>query len=167
MELIFQIDKVLSASTVYEDEPAPNSAMSTDTPPSVVGHRFFGPDFSIDQLKGNITYSIFNQSFIISSFLSFILSVELNVNDSDRSPRTPQTPMQQSASSVSGANSRANSGADVSSEKGHRKILEQRRQLVMELFNNCGMFPTSKDTNEFQVCETNSEYFQSQILIQF
>lgn len=79
----------------------------------------------------------------------------MNTNDSDHSPRTPGTPLQQSSGigtgcSVSGNNSRENSAADPT-EKGHRKILEQRRQLVMELFNSCGMFPSSKDTNEFQV----------------
>lgn len=42
---------------VYDDDQPPNSAisisgLSTATPPAVVGHRFFGPDFNIDQLKG-------------------------------------------------------------------------------------------------------------------
>lgn len=41
----------------------------------------------------------------------------------------------------------------MAAEKGHRKTLEQRRQLVMELFNTAGMFPSSKDTTEFQVCK--------------
>jgi len=36
-------------------------------------------------------------------------------------------------------------------EKGHRKILEQRRQLVMQLFKEEGMFPTTQATNNFQV----------------
>lgn len=69
-------------------------------------------------------------------------------NEADRSPRTPRTPLQ-SGSSTANAVVRANQ--DVAAEKGHRKVLEQRRQLVMELFNNCGMFPSSKDTTEFQV----------------
>lgn len=73
---------------------------------------------------------------------------DLEVNEADHSPRTPRTPLQ-SGSSTSNAVMR--STQDVASEKGHRKILEQRRQLVMELFNNCGMFPSSKDTTEFQV----------------
>lgn len=40
----------------YEEEQPPNSAisgLSTATPPLVVGNRFFGPDFSIEQVKGN------------------------------------------------------------------------------------------------------------------
>lgn len=45
---------------VYDDDQPPNSAisisgLSTATPPAVVGHRFFGPDFNIDQLKGKLT----------------------------------------------------------------------------------------------------------------
>lgn len=44
---------------VYEDDlPLPSSAisvsgLSTATPPQVVGNRFFGPDFNIEQVKGN------------------------------------------------------------------------------------------------------------------
>lgn len=96
--------------------------------------------------------------------------IDLNTNDTDRSPRTPRTPLQPSSGigtgcSVSGggggggnssASTRANCNSDVAAEKGHRKTLEQRRQLVMELFNTCGMFPSSKDTNEFQVCIENT-----------
>lgn len=148
--------------TVYDDDQPPNSALSisglsTATPPAVVGHRFFGPDFNIDQLKGvlSIHQSVANYSLSCSF-------TDLNTNDTDRSPRTPRTPLQQPSSgigtgcSVSGgtssASTRTNCNSDVAAEKGHRKTLEQRRQLVMELFNNCGMFPSSKDTNEFQVC---------------
>lgn len=74
----------------------------------------------------------------------------MNSNEAvaDRSPRTPRTPVQ-SASAASGTVS-SRSNQEIT-EKGHRKILEQRRQLVMELFNTCGMFPSSKDTTEFQV----------------
>ena len=69
------------------------------------------------------------------------------MDSSDRSPKTPKT--------------------QDASEKGHRKVLEQRRTLVMELFNTCGFFPTTKDTNEFQVirsyllnfCLFSIEYF--------
>lgn len=57
--------------------------------------------------------------------------MEINQEHSDHSPRTPKT--------------------TEATEKCHRKTLEQRRALVMDLFNQCGMFPTSKDTNEFQV----------------
>lgn len=70
------------------------------------------------------------------------------MNDVDRSPHTPRTPLQ-SVTSISTPVSR--NGPDGPAEKGHRKTLEQRRQLVMELFSTSGMFPSSKDTNDFQV----------------
>lgn len=78
----------------------------------------------------------------------------MNSNDTaaERSPRTPRTPVQ-SASATCGVVS-ARSNQEIA-EKGHRKILEQRRQLVMELFNTCGMFPSSKDTTEFQVSKSS------------
>lgn len=59
----------------------------------------------------------------------------LAAEDTDRSPRTPKTPSQRSDAN----------------EKGHRKILEERRRLVMELFQQHGMFPSSQATNGFQV----------------
>lgn len=144
------------------------SGLSTATPPTVVGHRFFGPDFNIDQLKGLYIYdsSIQMKRCKKIKMNTFVYIGDLNTNDSDRSPHTPRTPLQQSSGigtgcSISGGNSSANASGsargncntDVAAEKGHRKTLEQRRQLVMELFSSCGMFPNSKDTNEFQVCQ--------------
>ena len=49
------------------------------------------------------------------------------------SPRTPKTP----------------GGREL--EKGHRRILEQRRNLVMQLFQEHGFFPSTQATNAFQV----------------
>lgn len=49
------------------------------------------------------------------------------------SPRTPKTP-----------------GGRGDAEKGHRRVLEQRRQLVMQLFQEQGFFPTTQATTEFQ-----------------
>lgn len=76
--------------------------------------------------------------------------LDLNSNETERSPRTPRTPIQSSGSACS-ANPVSRSSQDGATEKGHRKTLEQRRHLVMELFNTAGMFPSSKDTTEFQV----------------
>lgn len=49
------------------------------------------------------------------------------------SPRTPKTP-----------------GTAREGEKGHRRILEQRRQLVMQLFQEQGYFPSTQSTSAFQ-----------------
>lgn len=54
-----------------------------------------------------------------------------------RSPRTPQTPLQSARSDAS--------------EKGHRKLLEQRRNLVLQLFAEHGLFPSAQATIAFQV----------------
>uniref|UniRef100_A0A182XVM3 Protein capicua homolog-like C-terminal tri-helical domain-containing protein n=2 Tax=Anopheles stephensi TaxID=30069 RepID=A0A182XVM3_ANOST len=59
----------------------------------------------------------------------------------DRSPRTPKTPSQRSVNSAE--------------EKGHRKILEQRRNLVVQLFNEHGMFPSTHATNSFQLAHSD------------
>lgn len=61
-----------------------------------------------------------------------------------KSPRTPKTP-----ASLSRA-------FDPSAEKGHRKVLEQRRQLVVQLFEENGtLFPTTQATSSFQVLFQN------------
>lgn len=70
------------------------------------------------------TYDYFVFNFLVASS-------DTNNEHSDRSPRTPKT--------------------QEASEKGHRKILELRRTLVTGLFNRCGLFPSAKDTTEFQV----------------
>lgn len=49
------------------------------------------------------------------------------------SPRTPKTP-----------------GTARESEKGHRKMLEERRKLVMQLFQEHTLFPTAQATSNFQ-----------------
>lgn len=56
-----------------------------------------------------------------------------------RSPRTPKTP-----------SANRNLG-EPGMEKGHRRILEQRRQLVVQLFEENGLFPTTQATSAFQV----------------
>ncbi|XP_050532472.1 putative transcription factor capicua isoform X5 [Daktulosphaira vitifoliae] len=66
------------------------------------------------------------------------------------SPRTPKTP--------SGRND--NSAA----EKGHRKMLEQRRQLVMTLFQEQGMFPSTQATSVFQA--NHSDIFPNKSSLQ-
>lgn len=149
--IFFKLHRILSLNVDYEDEQPPNSAisgLSTATPPLVVGNRFFGPDFSIEQVKGE-TFLSFCYCFPNRMLISIMNLSDLNSNETvaDRSPRTPV----QSASASSTVNARS---TQEITEKGHRKILEQRRQLVMELFNTCGMFPSSKDTTEFQVSKS-------------
>lgn len=79
----------------------------------------------------------------------FNIEQHMRSDESDRSPRTPKTPSQQQRSATT-----------VENEKGHRKILEQRRTLVMQLFNDHGMFPSTQATNTFQV-----NLFEYQIII--
>lgn len=124
----------------------------------MIGHRFFGPDFNIDQLRGasngsQVPHTTFIRTCYTENPLIFAAATEVNVNE-DRSPRTPRTPLQQGTAvnmNTNSAGRNSNNGQDVAAEKGHRKTLEQRRQLVMELFTSSGMFPSSKDTNDFQV----------------
>ncbi|XP_049818744.1 putative transcription factor capicua isoform X4 [Aethina tumida] len=63
------------------------------------------------------------------------------------SPRTPRTP-----------------GTSRDSEKGHRKILEQRRQLVIQLFNEHTWFPSAQATTAFQA--QHSDIFPSKSSLQ-
>lgn len=48
--------------------------------------------------------------------------------------------------------SATDNGHAEQNEKGHRKLLEQRRQLVMQLFQeNDSWFPSTQATNNFQM----------------
>lgn len=60
------------------------------------------------------------------------------------SPRTPKTPRTATGPPNSAASSE-------SGDRGHRRTLEQRRNLVMELFQHHGFFPTAEATSNFQV----------------
>ncbi|CAH2229205.1 jg1872 [Pararge aegeria aegeria] len=59
----------------------------------------------------------------------------------DMSPRTPC--------------SAAGGSAGARGEAGHRRVLEQRRHLVMKLFQDHGMFPTTQATTHFQAAHTD------------
>ena len=121
----------LIEATPQEEEPSEGSSSVPATP----NQRFFGPDFNIDQFRG-----IFPLHFITNSilFTIFLMNLEMeNADQSGRSPRTPQTPLQ--------------SGRSDANEKGHRKILEQRRNLVFKLFADHGWFPSTQATFAFQV----------------
>lgn len=135
-----------SFSASNEDEQSDlGSAMSSATPSAsyIIGNRFFGPDFNIDQLRGNflVPRKFLNLNLILIFPSTVCVNAVLASEDNmDRSPRTPKTPSQPRSAASTDA-----------SEKGHRKILEQRRQLVMQLFQEHGMFPSSQATNTFQV----------------
>lgn len=85
------------------------------------------------KLTGN---TFFGPDFNIEEYQS---NPELLINDNgNSSPQTPITP----------SNLLVNSGKEL--ERGHRKILEQRRQLVMQLFQEHGYFPSTQATSVFQ-----------------
>ncbi|KAJ9596875.1 hypothetical protein L9F63_012131, partial [Diploptera punctata] len=71
---------------------------------------------------------------------------DVNETGEASSPRTPKTP----------------GGKDQ--EKGHRRMLEQRRQLVMQLFHEYGFFPSSQATSSFQAAHV--EIFPSKSSLQ-
>lgn len=124
-----------------DDEQSDLSAMSSATPSTgsyLMGTRFFGPDFNIDQLRCKLDKHLKNSLSYVINHLDCVNAVLAAEDNCDRSPRTPKTPSQRAAT------------ADAN-EKGHRKILEQRRQLVMQLFQEHGMFPSTQATNTFQV----------------
>ncbi|XP_066158424.1 protein capicua homolog isoform X3 [Euwallacea fornicatus] len=74
----------------------------------------------------------------------------LELQDTDEgtspSPRTPRTP------------------GTKDPDKGHRRTLEQRRQLVMQLFKEHSFFPSSKATSRFQ--EEHSDIFPTRGTLQ-
>ncbi|KAG8325485.1 DNA binding [Homalodisca vitripennis] len=63
-------------------------------------------------------------------------TVDLDSLDAS-SPRTPKTP------------------GSRDPDKGHRRVLEQRRQLVMQLFHEQGFFPSTQATTAFQSCHVD------------
>lgn len=107
-----------------EDEIDSDTSISA-TPKStssvkLTGNTFFGPDFNVETYRAN----------------NDLIDVDAS------SPRTPKTP-------GGGAGSAVGIGRS-DNERGHRKILEQRRHLVMQLFHEHGYFPSTQATSTFQ-----------------
>ncbi|XP_071650429.1 uncharacterized protein Cic isoform X3 [Temnothorax longispinosus] len=112
--------------TMNEDEIDSDTPISA-TPKStssvkLTGTTFFGPDFNVDAYRTN----------------NDLMDVDPS------SPRTPKTPGSSAGNTVLGIGRNDN-------ERGHRKILEQRRQLVMQLFQEHGYFPSAQATTTFQL----------------
>lgn len=115
---------------------------------AVVGHKFFGPDFSLDAFKGNAYSSVPRPPTprIWITFLHVVVFVcilrlslaEGNEGDVCLSPGTPKTP----------ATGKESAEKNFSSL---RRILDQRRQLVIQLFQEHGSFPSTQATSLFQV----------------
>ncbi|XP_076237686.1 putative transcription factor capicua isoform X7 [Calliopsis andreniformis] len=125
--------------TMNEDDIESDTSVSA-TPKStssvkLTGNTFFGPDFNVDAYRANS---------------------EL-VGDVDASsPRTPKTP------GGGGGNSVGIGRSD--NERGHRKMLEQRRHLVMQLFQEHGYFPSTQATTTFQA--KHSDIFPNKTSLQ-
>lgn len=99
----------------------------------LTGNTFFGPDFNID---------------------AFRLSLDLGNETETNSPRTPKTPSG-GAGGGGGGGTGAGAGSSVNNsrndnERGSRKVLEHRRNLVMILFKENGYFPSTQATSIFQ-----------------
>ncbi|XP_076750311.1 putative transcription factor capicua isoform X6 [Xylocopa sonorina] len=125
--------------TMNEDDIESDTSVSA-TPKStssvkLTGNTFFGPDFNVDAYRTNTDL----------------------VGDVDASsPRTPKTPGGGAGNSIGIGRSE--------NERGHRKVLEQRRHLVMQLFQEHGYFPSTQATTTFQA--KHSDIFPNKTSLQ-
>ncbi|KFB45274.1 AGAP003117-PA-like protein [Anopheles sinensis] len=119
---------------------APLSSTATPSSSYVIGNRFFGPDFNMEQYK-EMTAELGRAGGVGVGAGTTGGGGGGGGGGDERSPRTPKTPSQRSVNSAE--------------EKGHRKILEQRRNLVVQLFNEHGMFPSTHATNSFQLAHSD------------
>ena len=102
---------------------------------AVVGHKFFGPDFSLDAFKGKFVVGSFDELYLCKHSY---FTADGNEGDVCLSPGTPKTP----------ATGKESAEKNFSSL---RRILDQRRQLVIQLFQEHGFFPSTQATSLFQV----------------
>lgn len=125
-----------SAPTVNEEEIETDTSVAA-TPKStasvkLTGSTFFGPDFNVEAYRSG--------------------SNELMAESEANSPRTPKTPGGSGGANASGGGSSGSGGSlGRTDERGHKKVLEQRRKLVLELFRDHGYFPSTQATTSFQV----------------
>ncbi|GJQ67993.1 hypothetical protein Trydic_g10649 [Trypoxylus dichotomus] len=115
-------------------------------------HRSSVDEESEVETPQSCTSKIGDKAIVGTSFFGpdFNIDVAKDLTEMDEasSPRTPKTP---------------STGRD--SEKGHRKVLEERRQLVLKLFHEQGTwFPTNEATTTFQA--QHSDLFPNKSTLQ-
>ncbi|KAH8330869.1 hypothetical protein KR067_008365 [Drosophila pandora] len=109
-----------------------NYRKKNTAPPPV--QKLMSEDDSIDEPASAPPTT--TQRFFGPDFTNELKELESS-DQTGRSPRTPKTPLQSARSDAS--------------EKGHRKVLETRRNLVMKLFAEYGNFPSAQATIAFQI----------------
>jgi hypothetical protein len=125
--------------------------------PEVGGaEKFFGPSFNLGEAIASVTSS---SSSVASSAANFALPNScaplLNAGQLDQlcrsafgmAPLTPKSPRTPAASLIDPCSDKTPGGNSGSST---RRILDQRRHLVMQLFNEEGLFPSGQSTAIFQ-----------------
>ncbi|XP_053203379.1 LOW QUALITY PROTEIN: putative transcription factor capicua [Panonychus citri] len=90
------------------------------------GEKFFGPNFNLGEAIASVTYSKMTSNCNNPDY-----SKNKNIN-TPLTPKSPKTP-----------------GGDID-KSSNRRVLDQRRQLVMQFFNECGFWPTAQETASFQ-----------------
>ncbi|XP_057651023.1 putative transcription factor capicua isoform X5 [Diorhabda carinulata] len=119
-------------------------------PPLTATHRTSLEEDSEVETPQNVPKSASTKPIVGNQFFGpdfDNVKAELNEIEEGTSPRTPRTP-----------------GTSRETEKGHRKTLEQRRQLVMQLFQEHSLFPSSQATSTFQA--QHSDVFPNKASLQ-
>lgn len=117
-----------------DEETEPETPQSASSSRHVIGTTFFGPDFNIENMKGRPGVP----ARLVRILMGFCFSDMAEMGEAS-SPRTPVTPE-----------------TSRDGEKGYRRILEKRRQLVMKLFRDeQSLFPTAQATSSFQAQHTD------------
>lgn len=99
----------------------------------LVGNTFFGPDFNLEAVRDTVNTD--------------------GGAEPGHSPCTPKTPCTATGIISSSGMRITTTSGESATDKGHRRLLEQRRQLVMQLFQEQGcLFPSTQATSNFQVC---------------
>ncbi|PZC74183.1 hypothetical protein B5X24_HaOG208209 [Helicoverpa armigera] len=118
-----------------------NTAVTPQLEPEVMNgngmptpHSYGTPHTTTNKLVGN---TFFGPDFNLDTY-------RVSEGMEEMSPRTP----------VSGS----------AREAGHRRVLEQRRHLVLKLFHEHGMFPTTQATTHFQA--THMDIFPTKMALQ-
>ncbi|KPJ18570.1 Putative transcription factor capicua [Papilio machaon] len=106
----------------------------------------FGTPHTTTKLVGN---TFFGPDFNLDNFRA--------TTDHGGEEMSPHTPCSASGGGTGG-------GAGARAEAGHRRVLEQRRHLVLKLFQEHGMFPTTQATSNFQT--THMDIFPTKMSLQ-
>lgn len=144
--------KYLSQNDLYEQQQ--QNDLNSSSTRSLIGKHFFGPDFNVAHFNGKQSVHLFSN--LVRIYYYFFLFVYQDARPSETNSQSPN----QLTNDSNGKNGRLRTNKTLTSALSSRHLFERRKKVILDLFNNCGIFPQQYEIDDLFVCFENVSYFQ-------